>query len=152
MAETEVIQQPYITDKDGILTALRLMEPEVFNRQVNVGLYLFNWCRGSLLPGQNPYSIELFEDNETNKEMWKRILEDLGLSKTHIFEIKQYLKNGTKQFHPDGRPMMLVFIKPINPSGGGKKSSTKGGGHKPPTKGGGHKPPTKGDEEKKPVK
>jgi hypothetical protein len=89
-----------------------------------------------------PYSIELFEDNEDNIKMWKRILRKLNLFDTHKFEIKKYCQDGTQQFHPDGRPMMQVFIKPKHSSGGGKKSSDKDSSHKPSTK---------GDEEKNPV-
>ena len=142
MAEiTEVIPE-YITTENGILEELRRMRPEVFNRRVNAGLSIYNLCKGSLLDGQNPYSIELFEDNETNKKMWKRILRELNLFETHKFEIVQWSIDGIPQFHPDRRPKMLVFIMPKHPSGGGKKSSS--------TKGG-HKRSTKGDEEKNPV-
>jgi hypothetical protein len=118
MAEITATPQPYITNQDDILEVLNGMERTVFNNTVNVGLCLFNSCSGSLLPGQKPYANELFEDNEINKRMWIRILRNLGLFETHKFEIKQYLKNGTPQFHEDGSPMMLVFIKPKHSSGG----------------------------------
>ena len=124
MAETAVIPHPHITNENDIFEVLNGMERTVFNNTVNVGLCLFNSCSGLLLPGQKPYANELFEDNEINKRMWKRILRNLGLFETHKFEIKQYLKNGTPQFHEDGSPMMLVFIKPKHSSGGsGHKKS-----------------------------
>ena len=123
MAETTVIHQPYITDEKGILKVLKSMEKEAFNDPVNVGRTSFNSCSHLLVGDQKPYAKELFENNETNKRMWIRILRNLGLFETHKFEIKQYcLKDKTPQFHEDGRPMMLVFIKPKNPNGGGKTS------------------------------
>ena len=124
MAETAVIPHPYITNENDIFEVLNGMERTVFNNTVNVGLSLYYSCSDSLLPGQKPYANELFENNEINKRMWKRILRNLGLFETHKFEIKQYLKNGTPQFHEDGSPMMLVFIKPKHSSGGsGHKKS-----------------------------
>jgi hypothetical protein len=119
MAETEVIPQPYITNQDGILEVLKSMEKGEFNKSFNVGFSLFESCKHKLLPGQNPYANELFEDNGNNKRMWIRILQNLKLFETHKFEIKQYcLKDKTPKFHEDGSPMMLVFIKPKNSSGG----------------------------------
>ena len=125
MAETAVIPHPYITNENDIFEVLNGMERTVFNNTVNVGSYLYYSCRGLLVGEQKPYAKELFEDNEINKRMWIRILRNLGLFETHKFEIKQYLKNGTPQFHEeDGSPMMLVFIKPKHSSGGsGHKKS-----------------------------
>ena len=119
MEETAATHQPYITNMEGILEVLRPMDREAFNSQVNVGLCLYNSCSGLLVDEQKPYAKELFENNETNKKMWIKILRNLELFETHKFEIKQYcLKDKTLQFHPDGSPMMLVFIKPKNPNGG----------------------------------
>jgi hypothetical protein len=124
MAETTATPQPYITNENDIFEVLNSMERTVFNNTVNVGLCLFNSCSSLLVGEQKPYAKELFEDNEINKRMWIRILRNLGLFETHKFEIKQYLKNGTPQFHEDGSPMMLVFIKPKHSSGGsGHKKS-----------------------------
>ena len=49
-----------------------------------------------------PYAKELFANNEDNIKMWIRILRNLNLFDTHIFEIKPYLKDKTPQTHPDG--------------------------------------------------
>ena len=123
MAETIATPQPYITDINGILKVLRPMDREAFNSQVNVGLCLYNSCSGLLVDEQKPYAKELFENNETNKKMWIKILRNLELFETHKFEIKQYcLKDKTPQFHEDGSPMMLVFIKPKYSNRGDKTS------------------------------
>ena len=124
MAEITATPQPYITNMEDILKVLGGMDREAFNRPVNVGLFLFNSCRDELVGDQKPYANELFEDNETNKKMWIKILRNIGLFETHKFEIKQYcLKDKTPKFHEDGSPMMLVFIKPKNISGISHKTS-----------------------------